>query len=103
MFLSTRFDRRLHYAMIPIVDDCGVTESGEPLDNLTENMFCAGGQDGTGFCDYDEGGPLVCQGPDDSMILAGLASFNRPEPDCGEYPGIFTKVTNYLPFIQGTI
>ena len=91
--------------MIPIVNDCRSldTKDVKPLEYITENMFCAGGLFGKGFCNADEGGPLVCQGPDDSKVLTGIASFRRPETECTDYPGIFTKVANYLPFIHESI
>ena len=62
--------------MIPIANDCGVSDENETLDFVTENMICAGGQDNKGFCYGDEGGPLVTEGPDGTVILTG--SFELP-------------------------
>ncbi len=86
--------------MIPIVDDCGVADNDEGFGLLTDNMICAGGQDNKVFCYGDEGGPLVCQEPDGTEILAGIASFRKPGARCGNHPGVFTKVANYLDFIR---
>ena len=56
----------------------------------------------------DSGSPLMCQDAfTDRWQLAGVVSGGRPE--CGEgqqditRPSVFTKITNYLTWIQDTI
>ncbi|XP_053546009.1 trypsin [Bombina bombina] len=70
-----------------------------PSDNITDNMLCAGVMEGgKDTCQGDSGGPLVC-----GSELHGITSWgNTP---CGEpnKPGIYTKVCNYLSWIQETI
>ncbi|CAI9606222.1 unnamed protein product, partial [Staurois parvus] len=70
-----------------------------PDDVITDNMLCAGIQEGgKDTCQGDSGGPLVC-----NSQLYGVTSWGHIP--CGEpnYPGIYTKVCNYLNWIQKTI
>lgn len=78
-------------------------------ENVTENMFCAGDADGGGVdsCKGDSGGPLF-------IPMLGFGSSNTPYrlkgivswgPPCknSTYKGYYTKVENYLDWIQKTI
>ncbi|CAL4089166.1 unnamed protein product, partial [Meganyctiphanes norvegica] len=66
---------------------------------LHEGMLCAGGEAGKDACKGDGGGPLVCQGRDGAMQLAGLVSWGV---GCGEpgVPGVYVKVNHYLQWIR---
>ncbi|KAF5296756.1 hypothetical protein FQR65_LT10157 [Abscondita terminalis] len=62
---------------------------------LETGMMCAGHPQGiTDACQGDSGGPLVCDG-----LLVGIVSTGD---DCGsaEYPGIYTNVAEYIPWIE---
>uniref|UniRef100_A0A5F8HIE0 t-plasminogen activator n=1 Tax=Monodelphis domestica TaxID=13616 RepID=A0A5F8HIE0_MONDO len=72
---------------------------------VTENMLCAGDTRSGGenvnlhdACQGDSGGPLVCM-KDDRMHLIGIVSWGI---GCGEkdVPGVYTKVINYLKWIE---
>nr|KAF6374951.1 plasminogen activator, tissue type [Pipistrellus kuhlii] len=72
---------------------------------VTSNMLCAGDTRTGGnqanlhdACQGDSGGPLVCM-KDDRMTLVGIISWGL---GCGQkdVPGVYTKVTNYLKWIQ---
>ncbi|XP_074065123.1 tissue-type plasminogen activator isoform X2 [Macrotis lagotis] len=72
---------------------------------VTENMFCAGDTRTGGMevnlhdaCQGDSGGPLVCM-KNDRMHLIGIISWGI---GCGEkeVPGVYTKVINYLKWIE---
>ncbi|XP_010615406.1 tissue-type plasminogen activator isoform X4 [Fukomys damarensis] len=72
---------------------------------ITHNMLCAGDTRSGGnqanlhdACQGDSGGPLVCM-RDKRMTLVGIISWGI---GCGQkdVPGVYTKVTNYLTWIQ---
>ncbi|KAF2881788.1 hypothetical protein ILUMI_24383 [Ignelater luminosus] len=61
---------------------------------LVEGVLCAGHEQGEkDACQGDSGGPLVCNG-----LLTGIVSTGS---GCGEpgFPGIYTDVAKYLPWI----
>ncbi|XP_035582249.1 serine protease 52-like [Zalophus californianus] len=69
---------------------------------LTKNMLCAGNtQEGKDSCQGDSGGPLVCQKKDNQSIWyqVGIVSWGE---GCGrkKKPGVYTKVSNYLLWIN---
>lgn len=73
-----------------------VEESGVAL---TTNMFCAGYLDGrTDSCKGDSGGPLVTQYKK-TVFLLGIVSWGKGCARPGNY-GIYTRVSNYLEWIQ---
>ncbi|XP_071037861.1 ovochymase-1 [Parasteatoda tepidariorum] len=66
---------------------------------ITSDMLCAGKPGGKGdACQGDSGGPLVVE-KGKKWIQIGIVSFGY---QCGlvEYPGVYTKVSSYLTWIQ---
>ena len=70
------------------------------------NIKCSLGQDA---CQGDSGGPMVIRDTsDDPWYQIGLVSFGL-EAICGgaknreKKPGVFTKVVNYLPWIESKL
>ncbi|KAK7080093.1 CLIP domain-containing serine protease [Halocaridina rubra] len=65
---------------------------------LPEGNICAG-EENRDTCTGDGGGPLVCQGLDGNMQLAGLLSWGI---GCGQQgiPGVYVKVSHYLDWIN---
>ncbi|XP_012979582.1 kallikrein-1 isoform X2 [Mesocricetus auratus] len=66
---------------------------------VTDLMLCAGDlKDGKDTCVGDSGGPLICDG-----MLQGVTSWG-PTP-CGrpEKPGIYTKLTKFVTWIEEVI
>ncbi|KAF5121953.1 Chymotrypsinogen 2 [Metarhizium anisopliae] len=81
-------------------EDCRKFEK-KPLNPLIQNTYqnivCAGG-DGQNTCARDSGGPLV----QDGKIIGIVARSLRDTPDgdfCNKAPSIYTRVSNYIPFI----
>ncbi|XP_038648884.1 uncharacterized protein LOC119963627 [Scyliorhinus canicula] len=65
---------------------------------ITTNMLCAGDRNGgRDSCQGDSGGPLICENE-----LQGIVSFGKK---CGLQfkPGIYTRITKYIQWIQGII
>ncbi|XP_023689013.1 trypsin-like [Paramormyrops kingsleyae] len=81
---------------LPIVDnkDCQNSYPGM----ITRNMLCAGFMDGgRDACSGDSGSPLVCFGE-----VHGLVSWGQGCAQPG-YPGVYTKVCEFLPWIKNTM
>ncbi|KAG7309981.1 hypothetical protein JYU34_004504 [Plutella xylostella] len=67
---------------------------------ITSNMLCAG-RASTDSCQGDSGGPLLLQTGDKYQIV-GIVSWGV---GCGRpgYPGVYTRVTKYLPWLRANL
>ncbi|XP_073709791.1 vitamin K-dependent protein C-like [Misgurnus anguillicaudatus] len=92
-----RYSDTLNFIEIPLVDtkEC----SKHMMNNLTQNMLCAGvlGQV-KDACEVDSGGPMMTLFHD-TWFLLGLVSWGE---GCGHRDklGIYTKVSSYLDWID---
>uniref|UniRef100_G3PBK1 trypsin n=2 Tax=Gasterosteus aculeatus aculeatus TaxID=481459 RepID=G3PBK1_GASAC len=65
---------------------------------ITPNMLCAGSRfGGKDSCQGDSGGPLICNGKFEGIVSWGISCANP------YYPGVYTKVRNYIGWIAETI
>ena len=65
---------------------------------LTDKQICAGRGE-TDTCAGDSGGPLLASNPDGSWTVVGITSFGV---GCGNqiFPGVYTKVSEYMDWID---
>jgi len=67
-----------------------------------ETLMCAGGEKGKDSCNGDSGGPLITRDDSDEIIKwfqVGIVSFGPKK--CGNgIPGFYTKVAEFLPWIE---
>ncbi|KAK4882898.1 hypothetical protein RN001_006217 [Aquatica leii] len=85
--------------VVPVWSKKDCYNSGYGEDRLSENMFCAGFEEGKiDACQGDSGGPLHVKSQGGIMNVIGIVSWGR---GCGRpgLPGIYTKVVNYLDWI----
>lgn len=93
------YQNLLKSAKVPLISDavCRSLYKG-----ITDNMVCAGYlAGGIDSCAGDSGGPLVCE-INERYTVMGATSFGA---GCAEAnaPGVYAKVTAFLPWIKETI
>jgi len=86
----------LRQVTVPIVSNTTCNSSSSYGGDVTSNMLCAGSS-GKDSCQGDSGGPLVIAS---TNRQAGIVSWGI---GCAlaQYPGVYTRVPNYISWIQG--
>ncbi|XP_007103399.1 trypsin-like isoform X2 [Physeter macrocephalus] len=93
---GSNYPKLLQCMEAPILPD-SVCRSAYPS-QITSNMMCLGFlEGGKDSCQGDSGGPVVCNGQ-----LQGIVSWGYGCAVKGK-PGVYTKVCNYVSWIQKTI
>ncbi|XP_046998024.1 trypsin-7-like [Schistocerca americana] len=90
----------LRKVAVPIMSMEKCRRAGYPSERITDNMICAGYPQGKrDACQGDSGGPLHVDNKNGSMEVIGIVSWGR---GCARpnYPGIYTRVANYLPWLH---
>jgi len=93
-----------HVALPMLSPDKCLEAYGRFVDMDENKQFCAGNDQGQDACAGDSGGPFVVVKEDQpgQDYLVGVVSYGR---GCArpEYPGVYTKVYHYLPWINGLV
>ena len=93
----------LQEATVSTMTNIQCRSSGHQHDRITENMICAqNGSDGSDACRGDSGGPLAVRGQDGSYSQIGVVSWGKGCARQG-YPGVYTRLTALLPWLNKTI
>lgn len=85
---------------------CNATYSRRNLD-IDSTQVCAGGEQGVDSCSGDSGGPLIALDRRNVtqmyMYLVGVVSYGPTS--CGQlgWPGVYTKVSEYMDWIQNNL
>ncbi|KAG2768443.1 hypothetical protein JG687_00015567 [Phytophthora cactorum] len=84
---------KLQQANIPIISNEECAKFKSYKNQLTEGMLCAGNGKGKGSCRGDSGGPLIA-----NDALVGFVSWAGDK--CGKEPGVYTRVSYVLDYIN---
>ncbi|XP_070510033.1 serine protease easter-like [Chironomus tepperi] len=76
--------------------------------NITSKQICAGGEEGRDSCNGDSGGPLMRYGnfPNSKYpyyLLVGIVSFGPKKCGTKDAPGVYTRVSEYIDWINSNI
>ncbi|KAL4085053.1 hypothetical protein QTP88_027891 [Uroleucon formosanum] len=95
---------RLQKVDVPIISNEDCKKMGYLPEMITNNMICAGYKEGQkDACQGDGGGPLLRHiDSSDTMEVVGIVSWGT---GCAieNFPGVYTRVTNYLDWIMDHI
>ncbi|XP_004629177.1 cationic trypsin-3-like [Octodon degus] len=96
VIIGSKYPSLLQCLSAPVLSDAACHNSYPG--RISNNMFCLGFlEGGKDSCQGDSGGPVVCNGE-----LQGVVSWGTGCAWKGK-PGVYTKVCNYLSWIQETI
>ncbi len=91
---------KLQRATVPVVDRVTCNAQGSYDGAITDNMLCAGHQEGgVDSCQGDSGGPLAVKVNNDVHALAGVVSWGE---GCAreDKPGVYARVSKYVKWIN---
>ena len=96
--------RPLKFVPVPLItnEKCANPHTVHETSSITSNMICAGYlEGGKGVCYGDSGGPLMVPS-NESAVIYGIVSFGYgcAQPDA---PGVYSRVANYINWIQSNM
>jgi hypothetical protein len=95
---------QLYQAQVPIIANTLCNDANHYDGLITANMLCAGPVDiaSVGSCKGDSGGPLVVQ-ISGRWQLAGVVSWGDETCSRPKYSGVFTRVSNFVSWINSYV
>jgi len=107
-----KLSQQLRIAQLEFVDNAKCNQSYSKLDGffdiypdgLDKRFICAGSSASPtrDACQGDSGGPLTASSPAGSQVIIGIVSFGFRCAE-KEFPGVYTRVSNYLGWISYNI
>ncbi|CAH2094427.1 unnamed protein product [Euphydryas editha] len=87
---------------LPIITnkECQTIYNGSP--QIFDSQLCAGGEPDKDSCGGDSGGPLMYPGRTTAgvrYVQRGVVSYGSKRCGVGGYPGVYTRVANYMDWI----
>ncbi|KAF2881998.1 hypothetical protein ILUMI_24179 [Ignelater luminosus] len=73
---------------------------------ITGSQMCAGGEKGKDSCQGDSGGPVMYldrSADEENWMTIGVVSFGLQKCGIESQPGVYTRVTDYIPWILDNI
>ncbi|XP_014215633.1 melanization protease 1-like [Copidosoma floridanum] len=70
---------------------------------MIDSQICVGGENGRDSCRGDSGGPLMQRNCYDKWEIVGVVSFGSRFCGMQDWPGVYTYVYNYIPWIFSNI
>ncbi|CAL2040093.1 unnamed protein product [Caenorhabditis brenneri] len=100
----------LESTTVPIIPDADCVKTWRFLSlrsvKITHDQICAGSYM-HGTAPGDSGGPLLIQKSDGEYVQIGITSYGADGLDGiidqGKFPGVYTRVSKYVPWIQSVI
>ncbi|KAM4873139.1 mannan-binding lectin serine protease 2 [Thomomys bottae] len=101
--------RSLMYVDVPVAEPracaAAYARHPDPAARVTPNMLCAGlEQGGRDSCRGDSGGALAfLDAETQRWFVGGIVSWGSPDCGAAHQYGVYTKVANYVPWIESVI